>query len=230
VIIKDLTSKLNINLLQEDASMNKYVVSVCCMLVLLLGAVGVSNASTVVFSDNFNSENGGNGALDYNNFSNWIITGGTVDLIGNGYFDFMSGQGYGLYVDLDGSTGQAGTMTSKKTLSAGSYSLTFSLAGSHVFNNDADHDSPNIVEVSAGGSTPIDTVTLLENDPFSVHTISFYLNYASPVSISFHNLGGDNVGALLDNVTLSEVPIPSALLLLGPGLIGLVGIRRRMVS
>jgi hypothetical protein len=44
-------------------------------------------------------------------FANWVIGRGTVDLIGNGYFDYFPG--YGLYVDLDGSNFQASRMESR---------------------------------------------------------------------------------------------------------------------
>ncbi|MEH2044530.1 hypothetical protein [Nostoc sp.] len=57
-------------------------------------------ASVVLLEDNFNTENSGNEALNYNSFANWNVTNGTVDLIGNnGVFDFLASNG--LYVDTD---------------------------------------------------------------------------------------------------------------------------------
>ena len=53
-----------------------------CAAVSLICLTGVSQAG-VIFEDNFDSENGGVGALNYNGFDNWSVASGTVDLIGN---------------------------------------------------------------------------------------------------------------------------------------------------
>ena len=47
-----------------------------------------SSQAAILLTDNFDGENGGVGSLNYNSFANWNVTGGTVDLIGNGYFEF----------------------------------------------------------------------------------------------------------------------------------------------
>jgi hypothetical protein len=78
----------------------------------------------------------GEGHLNYNynySFINWDVEDGFVDLIGNGFFDFLPGNG--LYVDLAGSSGPTvpnGRMVSKTPFSlvAGeSYRLSVTLAG-----------------------------------------------------------------------------------------------------
>jgi len=71
--------------------------------------------------------------LDYTDFINWDVSGGSVDLIGTGMFDFLPGNG--LYVDLAGSTNPLasyGKLTSKVpfAVTAGSsYRLSLQLAG-----------------------------------------------------------------------------------------------------
>src|SRR5690349_6931502 len=64
--------------------------------------------ATVLFSDNFDSENSGRGIFDWTTFANWNVLGGCVDLHGNGLFDVQPGNG--LYVDLDGSCESGGTI------------------------------------------------------------------------------------------------------------------------
>ena len=197
--------------------------------VLCLSA-GSANAATI-FSDNFNSENGGTGALNYAGFSQFAISGGTVDLIGNGFFDFYPGNG--LYVDLDGSTNDAGLMTADPfILGPGSYTLSFYLGGS------TRGDAPNAVNVNVtgllGGSYASPTYTLASSDPLALKQVGFTIGVPGDLLwFSFQNAGGDNVGAILDNVSLDSnetapVPEPASMLLLGSGIVAVA--RRRWLA
>jgi len=176
-----------------------------------------------LLSDNFNTENGGVGVLNYAGFSNWNVSNGTVDLIGNGFFDFFPANV--LYVDLDGSTGDAGILTTKNsyTFNNGTnYQLSFDLAGSQ-------RGSTETVNITLG-SLIIDSKTLSSSDPFTTFTY-FFTGDGSSAALSFSNVGGDDLGALLDNVNLDVVqgvPEPATLLLVGGGLISLVGLRRKI--
>jgi hypothetical protein len=202
--------------------MKKYLVSICVMF-LMLGTISVASAATV-FLDDFNSENEGiaeYSTLNYDNFNNWEVTGGTVDLIGNGYFDFIPYNG--LYVDLDGSTNSPGLMSLKSglALNPGNYILSFDLAGSHT-------SSPtDTVTVTASINGFSKDYTLVYDAPFSTYTYAFLLKSPDALNLSFQNNGNDNMGALLDNVKVSSVPIPGSLLLLGSGVVGLVMLRGR---
>lgn len=190
------------------------------MLATTLAVMPCFSQAAVVFSDNFNTDVL---AINQTTFvGGWSVTGtGTVDLIGNpNFFDLLPGNGR--YVDLDGSTGDAGGFDKQLGLAAATnYTLSFDLAGSQ-------RGGSETVNVIFG--TASQTFTLNSTDPFATHTLSFTTNGNANYQIFFKNAGGDNVGALLDNVKVtSAVPEPEsyAMMLAGLGLMGLMSRRRR---
>lgn len=193
-----------------------------------LGVSSLASASSI-FSDNFNGENGGSPTLNYYGFANWTVPVGSVDLIGNGYFDFLPGNG--LYVDLDGSTGQAGTMVSSPiSLSAGSYDFKFDLAG------DQRNAPPEPVTAAVDGGIVSQVYLLPSAQGFTTFNLPFTLSTPQVVTLSFAETGNSNMGMLLDNVDLSSItstagaPLPPAFVT-GSALMALMGaakLRRKL--
>jgi hypothetical protein len=163
-------------------------------------------ANITSLSDNFDTENSSSGVTNYTGFANWnVLGGGTVDLIGAGYFDYYPGNG--LYVDLDGSNLSSGVLTTKSEFAAGQYQLSFKLGGSTA--------GSELVTVSLGNLNEVFTIA----SAAPLTTFTRLVSVASPGTLSFANAGGDNVGAILDDVNVSAVPVPTPVLL--PSLIGL---------
>lgn len=185
-------------------------------LVLSLSSLIACNASAAtLFTDDFNSNTPGLSTTP----SGWTVSDGTVDVIGVGtswnYFPAN-----GLFVDLDGSTGEAGKLSREFNLTAGEqYVVSFDLAGNQ---RNADIEK---VTVNFGDRSNIYTPT--QSQGFTSYALAFIPAASGSYKLSFQDDSHDNVGALLDNVTVTSVPVPAAVWLLGSGLLGLMGVRRK---
>jgi hypothetical protein len=154
----------------------------------------VPGASVLLF-DSFDNENSGVGQNNWTNFQHWNVVAGCVDLHGNGFYDVQAGNG--IYVDLDGSCESAGTIESKETfaLASGQYVLEFWLAGNNRIT------TPDTVVVSLGTLFQ-EQFVLQSNERFRLITRSVAVTATTTARLRFQASGGDNQGALLDQVRL----------------------------
>jgi len=190
---------------------------------VVAAAVTGSAHAALFFSDDFQSSTEGGNAIP----SGWAVSNGTVEVLGPSFFGGLCNGATGeKCVDLDGSTRDAGILSRVFSLTAGNtYALSFDLAGNR-----------------RGAGTETGTVS------FGTSVLNFslpaaqtaYVNLSllfSPgssgnYSLSFANDGGDNMGAILDNVVITvdqnAVPVPGTLALLAAGVLaGLAAKRRR---
>jgi hypothetical protein len=192
---------------------------------LLLIAPAACKADGI--SENFNAVTPALNASNIGTF--FTVTGGAVDIVGGALFgNLCVAPTSGNCLDMDGSTGAAGQISSAMmTLAPGKYTLSFDLIGSQR------------------GLTTSTTVTLgsLFNQTFTlggtdvtmgIVNDTFTVVAPTTAALVFTSNTPGNVGALLDNVNFAAAsvatPEPATLSLLGIGLVGLIARRRRATS
>ncbi|UCD53093.1 MAG: hypothetical protein JSW27_10710 [Phycisphaerales bacterium] len=202
---------------------------------LALGGLLTSTgwAGTTIFEDNFNSYPP---TQNWPGSDLWTVSDGTVDLIGEGTAEDFFPPGYGLYLDMGGSSFDAGKITSiPLDLQAGDYVLSFAWAGNQR-SDDIGALDEMFVSVGEGSLLNFHT-SAVTGTPFFAMGVPFTVVSPTWATISFEGVGGDNAGMLLDNVSLiaqslhvvPTIPAPGAVVL---GLVGLVctnRLRRRRI-
>jgi hypothetical protein len=195
---------------------------------LFVLAVGAAQAAPVFFDDFETTAQG----LNQTSFAKWDVVSGTVDVIGDGgSYPVYPVPGFGNYVDLNGSSGAPGALSTKISFGAGTYSVSFDLAGSQggVGNVDPSSHTTKIL-FSIGGETQ--ELLLDPSSPFTTYTFLFTTTDVG--KLTFRDLAGgnNNVGNLLDNVSVTAVPEAStwAMMILGFAGVGYMTYRRRKTA
>lgn len=188
-------------------------------LVATLASAKDSRAA-VLFFDDFGLETQG---TNHGSFANWSISAGAVDVIGTGFFDFYPGQGN--YVDLNGSNGFNGALTSNTVFGAGTYTLTFLLGGSQGGAGGVDLPNSKTTLVTLGNFSQ--EITLAPDAGLTSQSFTFTTTGGNLVFASLSG-GNANVGNILDNVQVAAVPELStwAMMLIGFGGIGFFAYRQ----
>jgi hypothetical protein len=173
-------------------------------LAMAFGSIDRAQAA-VLFTENFGSGIGDQYGVTSGTIGGFTVTGGNVDLIGNGgAYDFFPGNGH--YLDLNGDTAGTVTTTSSFTFNPGeSGTLSFDYGSHNAVSAD--------VSIFFGGSQ-IGTLTAANSSSFSPYTVSF----SNPGSgtLSFVSNSGGFDGVIIDNIQLSSntaaVPEPADLM------------------
>lgn len=191
----------------------------------LVAAAALPAHAAILYSNDFNSENGGVPQLNYTGLP-INLGGGSIDLVADNTFGIRCAGNTGLCIDLDGTSGNAADITTDGILlEAGDYIARFDMSGNQ-----------------RGGAS--DTVTFTVNDlinevltfdagdPFQSFSYAFNLISDTLVVFGMNTAGGDNIGPIIDNVSLervepTHVPEPATLGLFGLGLLGIAAGRRR---
>ncbi|MEH6527396.1 MAG: VPLPA-CTERM sorting domain-containing protein [Sneathiella sp.] len=185
--------------------------------IIAFTATSAQAAVITKLTDNFDNE--GTPQANYAGFTNWDITEGSVDLVGPGYFAHLCREALGnSCVDLDGSTGNAGVMTTKDEFAAGTYDVSFWISGNQRSGSD-------VVEFFFGDYA--ETFELAFNDPWQL--IERTITGGGGPKFGFECADGDNICAVIDDVEIkvSAVPLPAALPLFGAALLGIGLLSRR---
>jgi hypothetical protein len=165
--------------------------------------------------------------------SGWTTVFGTVDSIKSGDFGITCFGGSGGCVDLDGSTSQAGALITSGTfsLAAGqTYQLSAQISGNQrnaVANN-------LIFGFSDTFNVPLAAQTILgiaSSSPFTLYSVLFTPTTAVNAEVFFYDiLGTNDQGPILDDVSVTAVPLPAAAWLMLSGLAALGAVARRRIG
>lgn len=124
---------------------------------------------------------------------------------------------------MEGSTGQPGQITTIQTFAPGTYFVQFDLGGN------ARGDVNKTTQIDVGPY--FGTITLASSSPYQLYTSNtVYIPVAWQLSFAdLPNDGNQNIGNILDNVSVSAVPEPAtwAMIILGFASVGFMAYRRK---
>ena len=209
--------------------MKSYRLVVLASLMVGVWSQGCSAATVTSIADNFTT--GETPALNWTGDSIFSSIAGppgnpSTDLVSNSTFPGLAFSNSTYAVDLDGTTGSgnvpAGILLSKNSLAAGTYDVSFYLAGN--LRTSSENQSVTVYI----GSTAIETILPSSwNEQFTLYSSDFS---TSGGQLKFVDNGPSNQqGDLLALVSVKPVPEPStwAMMILGFFAVGFTAYRRK---
>lgn len=205
--------------------------TVTSAIALVAACVAAPTHAAILFQDNFNADYASS-QLNVASLNNWTISGGTVDYL-KAYPGISCVTGGCL--DMDGSTGDAGRITSIATfgfLAGVSYTLEAQVSG-----NQRNTSTDSVIfgffdTLNPGSPVAIATFGGIAGSQFETYSFTIGTQPGT-YGIFIEGIGGDNVGVILDNVVLRDdraaVPEPATVLLLAVALLAAGTTRRRRV-
>lgn len=187
-----------------------------------------SAATTTLFEEDFSGDLAvaGGSVLNFSNFSQFGVSDGTVDLIADGGFGISCGAS-GACVDLDGSTTDSGFLSSTVLNFVAGINYTFNA----VLSGNQRGFGPDTGVFGITGGVLVLEYTLGDSAAFQDFNFEFTVAADTTGSVFFLDLGNDNVGPVLDSVSvtadIAPIPLPASALMLIAGLGGLGVMRRR---
>jgi choice-of-anchor C domain-containing protein len=154
----------------------------------------------------------------------WIVTSGAIEWVGNQYWEASDGN-----YSIDLSAGSPGAISQGfNTVVGMDYNLSFDLAGNPEGGPRA--KTMDIAVADVNQRFTFDTGGYSKsNMGWQTITLGFTAN-AVTTDLNFIGVSPGAYGAAIDNVDVSVVPLPPAIVLLSTGLVALVGIRRKLMK
>ncbi len=192
---------------------------------LALGLIASgASASTVVFSDDFNTESG----VPTSGLANWTIVSGSVDVVGAGTSLNWCGAG-NRCLDMNGNEpGRIETTLTGLTVGL-TYLLTFDYGNNQ---NSQNLNPPEQLSFGFVGQTTY-ALNIFAQPTLTASGIYTLVSNSTTATLFFADTGNspnDRGGPLLDNVRLSAIPLPAGGLLLLTALGGIAALRRRKAA